>query len=279
VAEVKARRLDSPMDSMLKICDAKGKVLAFNDDYGDPATGLNTHHADSYLRFKLPADGAYYVHLTEAARSGGDAYAYRLRVSAPQPDFALRLEPSSRAVKSKGWVTTTVYAIRKDGYRGPIELTWKDLPEGFTPRKKITLPANQEKAKLSVQTTLKENDQPFSLFVEGRAKIGGKDITHQAVPSDDRMQAFLWRHLVPAKELKVLVYNQSRKLHTIRKAPPMPEKSDAPKEIVKAGGGKKLKFSKKQITGRLRQLKRLYEACLLTDDFYNEKVEECLVSM
>src|SRR5579863_9907494 len=30
VAEVYARRLDSPLDSLLKMTDAKGKVLAFN---------------------------------------------------------------------------------------------------------------------------------------------------------------------------------------------------------------------------------------------------------
>ncbi len=39
VAEVMARRLDSPLDSMLKITDANGKLLAFNDDHEDMEAG------------------------------------------------------------------------------------------------------------------------------------------------------------------------------------------------------------------------------------------------
>ena len=62
VAEVTARRLDSPMDSMLKLTDAAGKLLALNDDHADPESGLNTHHAEGavlrrvsmYVRRQVP---------------------------------------------------------------------------------------------------------------------------------------------------------------------------------------------------------------------------------
>lgn len=96
VAEVLARRLESPLDSVLKITDASGKVLAVNDDCADPTAGINTHDADSCVSLKLPADGSYYVHLGDAARSGSDEHAYRLRLSEPRPDFALRIVPSRR---------------------------------------------------------------------------------------------------------------------------------------------------------------------------------------
>jgi hypothetical protein len=46
VAEVCARRLDSPLDSVLKLTDADGKQLAFNDDHVDKGSGLYTHFAD-----------------------------------------------------------------------------------------------------------------------------------------------------------------------------------------------------------------------------------------
>jgi hypothetical protein len=39
--------------------------------------------------------------------------------------------------------------------------------------------------------------------MEGRATIGGHEVQHQAVPAEDMMQAFAYRHLVPAKDLKV----------------------------------------------------------------------------
>ena len=30
---------------------------------------------------------------------------------------------------------------------------------------------------------------------------------HDAVPAEDRMQAFLWRHLVPAQEFMAMVFD------------------------------------------------------------------------
>ncbi len=46
VAEVLARRLDSPLDSVLTLIDSAGKILARNDDRPDLGAGINTHHAD-----------------------------------------------------------------------------------------------------------------------------------------------------------------------------------------------------------------------------------------
>ena len=37
----------------------------------------------------------------------------------------------------------------------------------------------------------------------------------------------------------------------------------------------KPKFTKKQVEGRLKEIKRLYEEGLLTPEFYNEKIDEC----
>ena len=113
VAEVSARRLDSPLDSVLKLTDANGKLLAFNDDLEDLAAGVNTHHADSYLMAQLPADGTYYVHLGDTARNGGEEYGYRLRISAPQPDFALRVVPSSVSLRGKSTATSVFMSFAK----------------------------------------------------------------------------------------------------------------------------------------------------------------------
>ena len=99
VAEVQARRLNSPLDSVLQLTDAAGKQIAFNDDYEDKGAGLNTHHADSYLRATLPANGTFYLHLGDTQRKGGAEYAYRLRVSPPRPDFELRVVPSSLSIR------------------------------------------------------------------------------------------------------------------------------------------------------------------------------------
>jgi len=80
---------------VLKLTDAKGTQLAFNDDYDDPGAGLETHHADSRILTTLPANGTYYLYLGDAQQKGGPEYAYRLRIGAPRPDFDLRVTPSS----------------------------------------------------------------------------------------------------------------------------------------------------------------------------------------
>jgi hypothetical protein len=265
VTEVHARRLDSPMDSIVKITDAKGRLLGFNDDHSDAAIGLNTHHADSHLTVKLPADGAYYVHLGDTARNGGKEYAYRLRISKPRPDFELRVVPSSVIVRSKGSGAVTVWAIRKDGYNGPIKVQVKDAPAGVL-SSPITMKAGVEKVRLTVKTTLKDAKPPVGISVEGSAKIQDRTVAHRAVPADDRMQAFLWRHLVPALEFQALVYNPSYKPPPARVAPELPVKKQP--TTAPATPAKAPKFTKKQVIGRKRQLLRLYMEGLFTDKFY-----------
>ncbi len=212
VAEVYARRLDSPLDSVLKLTDASGKTLAYNDDNNsdtisnlhDVDWGVNTHHADSYIRYTLPANGTYYLHLGDAQRAGGQEYAYRLRISTPQPDFALRLVPSSASFRGSSTAPLSVYVIRQDGFDGYITLGLKDAPKGFS-MYGSTLTGTQRVAQVSLTTTLDKTEQPVSLTIEGRATVQGKAIAHEAVPCEDRMQAFLWTHLVPAKEFLVCV--------------------------------------------------------------------------
>lgn len=274
VAEVSARRLDSPLDSVLELTDATGKVLAFNDDHEDLGSGVNTHHADSYLLTKLPSDGVYYVHIGDTAHNGGEEYAYRLRISAPQPDFELRVVPSSVVLRSRGAANVSVYVIRKDGFNAPIKLGLKDAPPGilFPP---ATLSPAQAVASLLVRTNLAKTEGPFSLVVEGRAMVGKTEVVHRAVPAEDRMQAFLWRHLVPAQELESLVFDPSYQPPPKRIPPaeaPAAPAASAPSATAKP------KFTQQQVASRLRDLKRLYGAGYLTDEFYFERVAECQVS-
>ena len=128
VAEVFARRLNSPLDSFLRLTDADGKQLAFNDDFEDKGSGLNTHHADSYLTATLAADGTYFIHLTDTQGQGGPEFAYRLRISEPQPDFALRIVPSSLTLRAGMSAPLTVFALRRDGFTNAINLTRRSSP-------------------------------------------------------------------------------------------------------------------------------------------------------
>jgi len=209
VAEVTARRLDSPLDSVLKLTDAAGKQLAFNDDYEDKGSGLETHHADSCLTAMLPADGIYFVHISDAQQQGGAAYAYRLRISEPRPDFALRVVPSSLNVRAGMSVPVTVYALRKDGFTNAIDLALKDAQPEFS-LSGARIPENQDKAQFTLKAPPQAETGPLDLTLEGSAIIAGQEIVHTAVPAEDMMQAFAYRHLVSARELKVSVAGNPR---------------------------------------------------------------------
>ncbi|HAO80368.1 MAG TPA: hypothetical protein DCQ92_15645 [Verrucomicrobia subdivision 3 bacterium] len=209
VAEVFARRLDSPLDSFLRLTDADGKQLAFNDDFEDKGSGLNTHHADSYLTATLPADGIYFVHLSDTQGQGGPEFAYRLRISEPQPDFALRAVPSSISLRAGMSAPVTIFALRRDGFTNAINLELKDAPAGFS-LSAARIAENQDKAQFTLKAPPQSSEKPTVIAIEGHSLIAGKLVTHAAVPSEDMMQAFIYWHLVPSKELAVAVAGQQR---------------------------------------------------------------------
>jgi len=261
--EVLARRLASPLDSFVKVTKADGTIIALNDDHHDAASGLNTYHADSYLMVKFPADGTYFVHIGDTTQHGGKEYGYRLRISPPRPDFELRVIPSRLVIRSKGAAALTVFAIRRDGFTGPIKLSFKDLPKGLEFRGS-TLPANKDSVRIAVRTTLTEMEEPVKVTLVGTAKVGDREIVHEAVAAEDRMQAFLWRHLLPADELLALVYNPGYQPPAERVRPPIrPE--DRPKGIKRT-------LTRRQVEGYMRQIERLYQEWYLTDSFANRQI-------
>jgi hypothetical protein len=204
VAEVHARRLGSSLDSVLKLTDASGKQIAFNDDHEDKSSGLNTHHADSYLRATLPADGTYALHLGDVQNKGGAEHAYRLRISPPRPDFELRVVPSSVNIRGGGAsVPLTVYALRKDGFTNEIVLSLKNSNGFLLGGGRI--PANQEQIRATLTATGTPPETSINLSLTGSATIGEQIILRPVIPAEDMMQAFAYRHLVPAQELKVAV--------------------------------------------------------------------------
>jgi len=270
--EVSARRLDSPLDSVVRVTGPDGAVLALNDDYEDLAAGANTHHADSYVLVSLPQDGAYRVHLGDTTRAGGPEYAYRLRMSRARPDFELRAAPSSLALRGKSGASLSVHLARRDGFKGAVKVAFENLPPGLT-ASPVTIPADKNHVKIGLKASPAAARTSFDLRLAGSAEIGGQTVRRAAVPAEDRMQAFLWRHLVPASNLRALVIDSDAKRPAGRPLPPpCPEtlaalaaKKDAPK------------FTPGQVASRTRQVDQLFQEGLLTEDFVAKRLAECQV--
>jgi hypothetical protein len=220
VGEIHARRLGSALDSVIKLTDAGGRQLALNDDFEDKTSGLTTHHADSRLSATIPEDGLYYLYLGDSQQQGGDAHSYRLRIGAAQPDFELRVVPSSVNARAGTTVPITVHAMRKDGFDGEILLSLQDSPPGFT-LSGGRIPSAEDLVRATL-TVPAEAMEPTSISVAGQAVIDSRTVTHLAVPADDMMQAFIYRHLVPAESLQVAVTGTPRRssgMHVLTSEP------------------------------------------------------------
>jgi hypothetical protein len=140
-----------------------------------------------------------------------------------------------------------------------------------------SLTGSQAVTRVIIKTDVVDTKLPVSLAIEGVARIDERDVAHIAVAAEDRMQAFLWRHLVPAEELSALVYNPAAEPPPKRvRSSPAPAADDSkPATIPVDPATGKSKFTKQQVAGRLRQIKVLYEEWLITEEFYDQKVAEC----
>lgn len=216
VAEVQARRLGSPLDSLLRLEDPSGHVIEMNDDHVDPSVGLLTHQADSYLSVKLPRAGACTLVLTDTQQHGGEDYAYRLRLGPRQPDFALRVTPSSLKVVAGRSVPLVAHLLRRDGFNGAVDLsvagnTGLVLSGGH-------IAAGQDVVHMTLTAPAQATAAPLSLQFEGRATIGGQTVTRAAEPAEDMMQAFAYRQLVPSQECMAIVAQPPRWLPVLQVA-------------------------------------------------------------
>lgn len=204
VAEVYARRLGSPVDSILRLTDATGQEIASNDDHEDKAAPLLTHHADSRILTTLTAAGTYYLRLGDAQHKGGRDYAYRLHIRRPRPDFELRVVPSSIIARPGSCVPITVYALKRDGFDDDIGLSLEDAPPGFS-LSGGWVPSGQDKVRLTLTVPPTPTQGPVSLQMEGLSRGRDRRVSHLAIPADTMMQAFAYQHLIPAKDWTVFV--------------------------------------------------------------------------
>lgn len=209
VVEVVARALNSPLDSVIQLLDASGKVLATNDDHELPNIGLKTHHADSYLRRKLPKSGVYFVQLRDTRGHGSPTHGYRLRISPPQPDFMVYITPSGINLPARGSVPVRFHVLRKDGFDGPIEIRLSNEESYQFTLHGATIPQGEDQ----VVCTLSAPNDPTEFLVPLRLeaycstdmKNGVQSVVRPVLPVDHWEQAFIYKHLVPAEELIVAV--------------------------------------------------------------------------
>ena len=203
--ETYARRLNAPTDTYLCIRDAKGKIVAVNDDFENADDGYTTHHADSRLEFAAPADGVYTLCLKDAQSQFSPIHSYVLTFGRMKPDFSLRTTTSNFEVNARRTGRIEVKAFRKNGFDGEINLEFKNLPEGFVARG-TRIPKNTDTTYVYVSAPDNAEVGFHSLELTGTAKLSdGGELSRAVLPCDNMMQAFYYWHLAPAKEMIMAV--------------------------------------------------------------------------
>jgi hypothetical protein len=197
-AEVQARRLGSPLDSFIALTDAVGRTLVSNDDFTDRGAGLVTHQADSFLLATLPTNGLYRVCLSDTQGKAGPAYAYRLRLSEPRPDFELRVSPSVVNLRRGTAQAVTLHALRRDGFDGEIVVSLADPARGFALGGN-RIPPGVDQIRMTLSAPTGGEPGAVELRLQGAGQIAGQRVVRAAAPAEDLMQAFAWRFLVPAE--------------------------------------------------------------------------------
>lgn len=128
---VYARRLGSPLDSVLEVFDAQGRSLAANDD----AAG-----ADSELKFTPPETTNYFVRIRDTLGQGGPDYVYRIEVTPVIPDLAVKIpEVARNDTQSRQYIAVprgnrfaTLISARRANFGGELVFDAEGLPSGVT---------------------------------------------------------------------------------------------------------------------------------------------------
>ena len=204
VLQVQARRLGSPMDSVLTLYDGKRNQVAENDDWNDPLEAILAHNADSRILYTFPAAGDYYLRLRDIQGKGGEEYAYRLVLDAPHPDFTLRIAPDNPRMGVGDTAAITVAAVRHDEFSGEIKLAVENLPLGYTASEAL-IAAGQNEGRLTITAPAGAAPGVLSPVITGMAAIGKDTVMRRAESAESLMQAFAYTHVLPTRQLFLAV--------------------------------------------------------------------------
>jgi len=204
VMEVQARRLGSPLDSILTLYDAKKNQLAENDDWNDPLSAILPHNADSRIVYTFNNTGDYLLRLRDVQGKGGDEYAYRLTVASARPDFTLRVSPDNPRMGQGDTAAITVNAIRQDDFAGEIKLGVENLPSGYIASEAF-IPAGQNEGRLTITAPASVQPCVLAPVITGIAVIGKDSVVRRAESAEPMMQAFAYTHILPTRQLFLAV--------------------------------------------------------------------------
>ncbi len=127
-----AQSIGSPLDSVVNIYNEKGGSLSGNDDGG------GRRRLDSKFKIGIPADGNYFVRVTDHLDRGGPTFVYRIELIAAEPEvfFASpQYTVNDNAYRQfipvpKGGRYATLVNISRNNVSGDYKFAAANLPAG-----------------------------------------------------------------------------------------------------------------------------------------------------
>jgi hypothetical protein len=169
-ANVYARRLRSPLDSVLEIFDAKGQSIASDDD----AAG-----ADSSLKFTPAESTNYFARVRDTLGSGGRDFSYRVEIVPAAARLGLKIPEVARndtqsrqfIVVPRGNRFATLISAKRANFGGELAFSAEGMPTG------VTLLADKMAPNIDAM--------PLVFEAAAEAPVGGKLLDLVAIGAND----------------------------------------------------------------------------------------------
>ena len=154
---LRASEFDSALDPVLRIEDTNGKQLARDDDSGE--------RQDAKLNWTAPADGTYFLAVSDLIRSGSKAHFYRLEIDRVIPSLDAAFTPDRLVMEAGKSAEATVTIGFADGYKGTPAVVVRGLPDGVSAQIPATEKGGAVKIKFVATESVKPANVPVTLLV------------------------------------------------------------------------------------------------------------------
>lgn len=186
--EVHAQRyLRSAVDTYMELFDAKGNSIQANDDVA--STDVEMLHDfetfDSGMNVDVPADGDYFLRVTEQTGAFGPRAVYHVEVTRRQVDVVLHAWPDAVPVWGPGATAGFIVTLDRRGAPSDVELKIEGLPDGWIGSTAIAEGGQPPRPRVIMTVTAPPNAKPGDVVefrVVGRFRTGDKTVERTAQP-------------------------------------------------------------------------------------------------
>ncbi len=172
--EVQSSRLGTELDSVLSVLSSDGKQLKLNDDL---AGGI----PDSRVVWKVPNGESFFVQVRDQfEHRGGSRFAYRVSISeVSEQHFGLKLPVDTVNIEQGAETKLKIGIDRSFGFKGEVELSVEDLPDGAT-AEPVKIAKNRQDAQLVIKVGESATPQIVRLKVVGSTVDVEPESKHEA---------------------------------------------------------------------------------------------------